>query len=449
MYRGLLVMLFFLTSGYALVQVSTNTPYSSRGIGDVGFTGNAYINGLGGAAVALTDSSQANLYNPSTYSLLAKKNPLFSFGVNHFEKRFTNDNGVTSQGRYTNITHFALIVPFAKRLGIAFGLQPLSKAGYDIDNYEMVEGDSIFYNYKGDGAVQELMLGFAGNVLDSRKHSLSIGINGKYYFGRVNNERRAYRRKSGIEFGGMDTKSLRARDIGFEVGLNYDFRPSNAHSIRFGGVYRPGLNLSFEKTHVRSYFGNYYNIQTFDTLVNTEERGEVFIPTKMSFGLTYTFTPLNEKSSRPKKPSLMYTIAYSLEDWSDYKETFNTGSSTGQYINSNSIRMGFQYIPHRIANDRTTYIHFFDKMSYRIGAYLVNTPYEVGGEQLIDKGLTAGIGIPFVLARSVSTLSISACYGVHGKTSQPGVIKENYYGFNIGINIAPGYDKWFRKRKLN
>ena len=145
----------------------------------------------------------------------------------------------------------------------------------------------------------------------------------------------------------------------------------------------------------------------------------------------------------------MLTVEYSMEDWSRYEEKFDVGSSTGQYVNSNSLRMGFEFKPHRSAIDRSAYIKVFDKMSYRLGAYLVNTPYEVNGVQLVDQGLTAGIGIPLVMNRAVSTVSISGSYGVLGKAGGPGVIKENYFGFNLGINIAPGYDRWFRKYKLD
>src|SRR5690554_705904 len=450
MFRSLLVTLFIVISENALVQISTNSPYSSRGIGDVGFYGNAYISGLGGAATALTDSSQTNLFNPSTYSLVAKQLPLFSLGVNHFEKKFSS-NGATSNARFSSITHMSLVVPFAKRFGIAAGLKPFSRSGYEINDHELIEGDSIFYTYKGDGEIQEFLLGFSGNIIDRRKQSLSIGVNGKYYFGKLNNERRAFQTSNAVQTGGMDIKSIRARDFGLEFGLNYDYRPNIEHSIRVAGVFRPGNNLNFEKSQKRIYYGNYYSKATYDTLLNISgARGEVFLPGKTSLGMTYTFTPQNDSmSSSSKLRSFMITMEYAMEDWSNYEEKFEIGSTSGEYINSNSLRMGFEFIPHRIATDRSAYINVFDKISYRIGAYLVNTPYEVNGEQLIDQGLTAGIGIPLVMSRSVSTISVSGSYGVMGKTAGLGVIKENYFGFNLGINIAPGYDRWFRKYKLD
>src|SRR5690554_2314575 len=154
MYRSLLVTLFIVISGNALVQISTNSPYSSRGIGDVGFYGNAYISGLGGAATALADSSQTNLHNPSTYSLTAKQLPLFSIGVNHFEKTFSN-NGMESKGRFSSITHMSLVLPFANRFGLADGLKRLIRVGYEIIDGELHKGVSILYMYCVSGVIKE------------------------------------------------------------------------------------------------------------------------------------------------------------------------------------------------------------------------------------------------------------------------------------------------------
>lgn len=450
MYRSLLVTLFIVLSGTALVQISTNSPYSSRGIGDLGYYGNAYTSALGGAATALTDSSQTNLYNPSTYSLTAKQNPLFSMGIAHEEKRFSN-NGMESSGRYTGLTHFALVIPFANRLGIAAGLKPLSRRGYEINDYEMVNGDSVYYDYTGRGDLQEFMIGLSGNILDGRRQSLSVGVNGKYYFGQLEDERIVYRNESSIQSGGFNRQTLRAKDFGFEFGLNYDFRPNLTHSFRVAGVYRPGKELNFDKTESNVYFSNYYSLPTYDTLYSSGTiDGNVYLATKTSVGLTYTYTPQNDSTSRSSKlPSYMLTMEYASEDWGSYKEDFNASVTTGQYVNSSSLRLGFEFVRHRLATDRSAYVGFLDKIRYRVGAYSVNTPYEVNGTQLIDQGMTAGIGIPLIMARSVSTLNISGTYGSLGGNAGDGVLRENYYGFKLGINIAPGYDKWFRKYKLD
>lgn len=451
MYRSLLVTLLVVLSGYGLSQLNTNSPYSSQGIGDVNFYGDAYTMGLGNAATALTDSSQVNLYNPSTYSLLANQLPLFSLGVNHFQKTFSNPSG-ESKGQFTGITHMSLVIPFANRFGIAAALKPFSRAGYEINDHEVISaGDSIFYTYQGKGDVYEVLLGFSGNIIQGRNHNLSVGVNGKYYFGRIENERKTIRKVQGTEVGGMDSKALRAKSFGVEAGFIYSYHLSPDHRFRLAGTYRPGLDSKFEKSGTRVFFNDYHNINSYDTIFDTKASGgNVYIPSKTSIGLSYTFAPTNDqRSSNSRLPSLMVLFDYSMEDWSRYDEQFDVGENTGNYVDSDAIRFGVEYIPHRVALDHGTYIKLYHKMSYRVGAYLINSAYQINGEQLTDKGVTLGLGFPFVMNRAVSTVNFSASYGVLGSEVTGQGIKENYFGFNLGINIAPGYDRWFRKYKLD
>lgn len=451
MYRSLVVAFLILFSGVALSQTSTNSPYSSRGIGDVGYYGDAYTSALGGAAVALTDSSQVNLQNPSTYSLLAKQLPLFSVGVNHYQKWFSSPDSPSSRGQFTGISHMALVVPFGKRFGMAGGLKPFSRTGYEINDHTKVQSDSIFYTYKGRGEIYEALLGFSVNVLDAHKHSLSIGVNGKIYFGRIENERKAFKIVKNNDQGGMDIKATRARGLGVDIGVNYNYRPTLEHSIRVAGTYRPGLNTNFDKSQTRIFFSNYSNQATYDTIINSgATKGTIYVPSKTNLGFSYVYTPLNEgKSGESKLMSLTVAFDYSMEDWANYEERFDNEISAGQYVNSSAYRLGVEITPHRFPMDRGTTLNYLHKISYRLGAYFVSTPYEINGLQLVDKGVTAGFGFPFVMNRAVSTVNLSVNYGTLGNKNATTGLKENYLGFNLGINIAPGYDRWFRKYKLD
>lgn len=450
MYRSLLAILFIGCFSVLQAQTSTNNPYSSIGIGDISQYGNAYTSAMGGSYAALMDSSQTNLYNPSSYSLVAQQLPLFSFGVTHVEKTFSNGNQ-ESDGRFTGITHMSLVIPFAKRFGLAFGLKPLSRKGYEINNAEVVGGDSIHYLYKGDGAIQEFLLGFSATLIKRRNQSLTLGVNGKHYFGRVNDERRTYKNTNSGESGGQDIRSLRAKALGIEAGFNYDYHLSNSQSFRLGGTFRPSSSLNFYQSNTRIYYSSYANQNSYDTLLNQMPRkGDVYLPSKTSIGLTYSFTPANDSTrGRSKLPKLLVTASYTIEDYSNYTETFDTDVNKNQFVNSNAIRLGIEYSPHRIAVDRSAYLNFFDKFKYRVGAYTVNTPYEVKGKQLVNRGVTAGIGIPINLKGAVSTVNISGNYGKMGAGSGSGILQETYYGFSFGINIAPGYDRWFKKYKLD
>ncbi|MDX1651467.1 MAG: hypothetical protein R3277_03170 [Brumimicrobium sp.] len=451
MYSKILAIFSLLITGaVSYAQISTNSPYSSQGIGDISFYGNAYMSGLGGSSVALIDSTQSNLMNPSSYSHLAKQTPLFSTGITHVRKTFIQGD-LSSQGNYSAITHFSLIVPFADRLGLAFGMKPFSRSGYDINTATVIDGDSIFYDYEGSGAIQEFVLGFSGQIIKKRNHSLTLGLNVKHYFGNVENLRRAYTKQNIGDVGGMDQRNLQARAFGGEVGLNYRFIPSKEHLFTFGAVYRPQQNLNFIRTHSRIFYSGFTVLSSYDTIVApTSREGTVTAAQRINVGFSYELTPLMEnKENNARLPKFLFTTEFTSENWSAYRETFNDASSDPGFKDLTSFRFGFEYVPHRIAVDRSNYIKTYHKFHYRLGAYSINTPYSFNDEQITDQGLTVGLGIPIVINRSISMINFSASYGDQNAKNSTNVIRETYFGFNLGINIAPSYDRWFKKYKLD
>lgn len=87
-------------------------------------------------------------------------------------------------------------------------------------------------------------------------------------------------------------------------------------------------------------------------------------------------------------------------------------------------------------------------MSYRLSAYSVALPYMQDNFQAQDVGITFGIGLPVVLNRAVSSINFSLNYGNRGTEATNG-INEQYFGVGLGFNIAPSYDRWFRKYQLD
>jgi hypothetical protein len=448
MVKHILVSIFICATFQIMAQISTNSPYSSKGLGDTRFYGNAYLSSLGGSSAAVFDSTQVNLFNPSSYSLVAQQLPLFSLGINHQEKRFSGSAG-ESEGRFSGITHMSLVIPFANRLGLAFGLKPLSRAGYEVNDFSLVNGDSIFYDYTGSGSVQEFLLGFSGTLINRGAHQLTLGVNGKHYFGGISNTRRTYEKINGLEAGGQESRSLRASSFGAEVGMNYQLKLNSTHRLVVGGFFRPELNLGFNQSRTRFYYGNYANPSVYDTLVPYEPvDGLVRLPQQTNIGLTYVFTP-DSIARSSKLPMLMLTMEYSSTQWSRYQESFDENISNTAFLDANSLRAGLEYAPHRNSADRSAYVNFFDKFRYRVGAYRSMMPFEVNNEQVLNQGVTAGIGIPLVINRAVSSVNFAFNYGTMGDNNSAGSLREEYFGVNFGINIAPSYDRWFRKYKLD
>lgn len=446
--KNFILFLFFIGSLHA--QESSVSPFSSQGLGDVGYYGSAYFMGLGGSSVALADSSQANLYNPSTYSFLSQGLPLFSMGIAHQESEFSQ-NDLSARSRYSSISHMSLIVPFGKRFGLAFGLKPLSRTGYEINSAEVINNDSIFYDYTGKGEIQEFLLGFSMKLVDKMNHKLSVGANGIRYFGRIENEKRAYQKSNFIEVGAFEQNFLQAGAFGYELGATYKFSPSSKHVLTLGGYYRLNQDLSMSRSNTRVRFGEFGNKLSYDTLVPlTRREGYVSLPEKLNVGFAYEFKAQKDsESSSGRSPSFMITGEYSTEAWGQYSEHFNDVTTEYNFFDSYSIRTGIQYIPHKEVFERSSFVKGYQKWSYRVGAYAVSEPYVSGGEQVSDMGVSFGVGIPIALNMALSSINFSVNYGERGARSGSGQLQEKYVGVNFGLNIAPSYDRWFRKYKLN
>ena len=86
---------------------------------------------------------------------------------------------------------------------------------------------------------------------------------------------------------------------------------------------------------------------------------------------------------------------------------------------------------------------YFERMTYRAGFNYENTGLVLKNEEI--KGLNAHLGIGLPVGRYHSNINIGFEYGQKGNTNL-GLIKENYYGVNIGLSFN---DVWFQRRKFN
>lgn len=441
--------LLFSFLGSLKAQISTTNPFSSQGLGDVSFYGDAYFQGMAGITAALVDSAQTNLYNPSSYSLLAKGLPLFSMGIIG-QNSVYSQNDASSLSRYASVTHMALAIPFANRFGLAFGLKPYSRTGYEINSSTEVSGDSIFYDYTGAGEIQEFNFGFAATIVNRPSHTLAVGANGKHYFGRVTNRRMSYQKANQALNGYFQDDYLNVSSQGVDIGLTYKYRPSESSQFTFGATFQPQHNLNVAKGSARVFFGNLANVNGYDTIVPYQRNeGTVVLPQRLNIGLTYELKPQSDTiRKRNKLPSYLVSAEYGASSWSQYEENIPNNSTTPVFSDMTSLRFAFQFTPHRFANDRSSYIKAYDRMSYRLGAYSVALPYMQDGLQVQDVGISFGVGVPIVLNRAVSSLNFSVNYGNRG-TEATNSINEQYLGVGLGFNIAPSYDRWFRKYQLD
>lgn len=87
--------------------------------------------------------------------------------------------------------------------------------------------------------------------------------------------------------------------------------------------------------------------------------------------------------------------------------------------------------------------HGFARLSYRVGGYINNTYIMLDGKQLVDKGLTLGLGIPLMQRK----MNFNLAYQIGQKSSNAkGTIIETHQSFGISITLL---DLWFIKPKFD
>lgn len=447
-------VLLVIIGNVAFAQTNTaNSPYSSFGLGEFGVIGNAVFSGIGNSVLTYQDSTVINFFNPSSYNTLAKGLPLFSLGSStRFSNYSEGDN--TDFSSITVIEHFAFAVPFAKNFGLAFGLKPYTRRGYEFSSRIAVDDDSLYYNYSGKGGINEGFLGFSANLINKRNTRLSIGANGGYLFGNVENTRKSGLIVSGVSnnqyAGGVSVERLRAGAFHYQLGLTFEHKINEKHSIgiaasidplqKIKGAYETGLFFTYDITQEHGYD----TLSFSDTL-----SGYVTNVPDYNFGARYTLNFTGNKDDiKQIQSELSFHLAYGIADWTKYNNTYDTGF-VNNFLNTQNMSFGIQYVPEKNFVTTNANIKYYHKIRYRIGVNYRTLPYSTNGEQVTDFGTTFGFGLPIPIKKTLSSVNLGFVIGKRGISDRK-ALNEKYYGLNLGITIAPfANDKWFVKRKLN
>lgn len=437
-----LIIILFQVSVWS--QKTSNSPLSSYGLGEFGGFDHASFSAFGNISIPLSDSLNLNFNNPASYSFLGIGQPIFSTGISSKFSTF-NQNGITEKSNISAVNHFALGVPFAKRFGLALGIKPHSRKGYDFIEKQAIGKDSISNNYRGNGSINQAFMGFSIRILNIRKHKLSIGTNASYLFGRVNDERLA--NLVSESFGAIEQKSYQLKSLSYELGLSYIFNFAPNQALNFGFTYLPEQHLASFKNTILASASDISNEQTYTSLGNVYEKGEILFPSMISSGLCYSYRPKVDSSyNKTKIPQIKLLAEFSNANWSSYRSNFESDSSYN-FQNTTKIAFGIEFTPHYNYLDRSKAITYFHKIKYRAGFQYASLPIVRNGVALKSQLYSVGFSLPIISQRSVSSFNIGLTLNDKGKGTS---FSEKFIGLNVGVNIAPGtYDRWFKKYKID
>ena len=412
---GITVVIFGFISQLE-AQISTSSPYSRFGLGELQQNIFPEFNAFGGASTALSNPKSVNPSNPASYSSFAPNSFLLATGGWHQTTKMQN---ATAEQIVNNnaFSHLILGFPLSRKLGASIGMIPFSSTGYEI-NARNLESNADM-NYYGDGGLSKIYFGGAYEPFNG----FSVGINASYLFGGLNRRKQLVFDDETF-FNSRSNSKINLKGYYYELGLLYKKAVNVNNEFSIGFTANNNSSIRAKKTElVESFeFSGVFEVPK-DTFVNSTQWGDVILPQYISTGISYN-----------KNKKWLFVADYSMQNWADY----TMFDESDNLANSMTICGGMQYTP-----EYNSITKYYKRMDYRMGASYSNTPLQFQDNQLKEMSVSFGFGIP--VKKSVTKYDFSCTLGQRG-TTEDNLIKEQF----VRLGLSVSYDGiWFVKRKYD
>ncbi len=409
------ILAFVLVGLSSSAQNESNSPYSRFGLGDLQSFSTATQSAMGGVGIASYDPLSINVINPASYSSVFAQRFTMQTGGIHTTKLLQT----STQNQVVNSTNFNYLMfsfPLSKFWGTSVGLLPYSEKSYSFS--DAITDPSADLLFEGNGGLTRIYFGNSTNV----NKNLSIGANLNYLFGNLNSSRKVFFNDVRV-FNTKINEDINIKGFYFDFGLMYKAKLGKWNSV-LGFTMDNGSEISAEKTSLIETFRSGGEFELIEDTISFDQQlgGSLVLPTSMGFGLALS----NEQWK--------IMADYKSDNWEEY----NLFGTNDDLENSSRLALGFEFVP-----DKKSINRYYKMIRYRLGMYSSKTYLNLKNQQLDEKAITLGFGLP--LKRSGSLVNLSAELGQMG-TTDDGLIKESFARFKIGFIFS---DIWFIKRKYD
>ena len=397
------------------------SPYSVYGIGDLHMAGTAFNASMGGVGIATRNKRFVNTLNPASVTARDSLSVMADFGLSGKASLFTQGDLKGAKTLF-NINDFVLSFPLWRKTAFMAGIKPFSDTGFSMSYIDRItSGDQSIgytgnraYGAFGDGGLNQIFVG--GSVLLWNR--LSLGAEYDLFFGTV----------SKYSSSSFSDASYRSQTLGdtlqvsastAKFGLQYE-QPIGTGKLTLGATYRL-------KAKVKGHAIEYSNVSEMDLGSHELVKDNISLGDELGVGLSWN-----------QGDKWMVEADYTRGDWSgsnfDAVRGFrNNGAYAFRSSVSQSARLGFEFTPNR--NDIR---YFFKRCTYRAGAYVDQSYFQVDGQNIVSAGITLGMTLP--VYRGYNGITFALDLGQRGFGNA--FVKEKYLGFHLGFNI---FDIWFQK----
>lgn len=448
-YPALILVLSLFSTAVANAQTSDISPYSRYGIGDLQDQNSVLNFSMGGTGIAYHNDASTpffiNLKNPASYAYGfvpiedssgtgGRKMAAFEAGLQDNILSLSSTGGQTASSNNAYLAYLALNIPVSRHFGLAMGLTPVSTEGYNITTNNAVDSDGVpsktivQTNYQGSGGISKVFIGAAYAPVKN----LSFGANLSYLFGNLTNTEEINFSNANI-FNTLKAENVGIHSFNADFGIMYTLtlvkntdRPEKNWYVTFGATVAPSMNL------IANY--NIFSVSQdavggiVDTLQDSGYVGKIRIPMKVGGGITIR-----------RGDSWTFSFDYTMQNWSQ----FSYFGQSENLSDSKTFGAGIQYVPKK--KFPKTYLQ---RVHYRIGYSYSMNYLDLYSTPLIDRGFSAGIGLPIGASNPLehpAVLNIAVKVGSMGTTTN-NLILQNYVQLMFGFTFN---DHWFDKRKFN
>ncbi|HVG16715.1 MAG TPA: hypothetical protein VM935_17200, partial [Chitinophagaceae bacterium] len=409
---------------------------------------NVVNRGMGGISAAYSDAFSINFNNPASYSSFktyveeksgraTSGRVLLDIGVNYESKTLrAPNNPLKFSSSYGYFSYIQVGLPLNKNWGLSFGLRPVSRINYKINQVGVVTDpltnkdiDSALTQFNGNGGMNLPTIGTGYAI-----KNFSIGGSIGYLFGKREFSTRRIFLSNSVPFQSSNyaTNSY-VGDLFFNAGAQYKITINKETLLRLGFSGNLQQNLKANRSTVRETFitdANGSNVRVDSALEVNEEKGELIYPASYTTGFVL-------EHQKEKGGSWLIGVDYVTTKWDNYRY-FNSKDAVR---NNWQIRAGAQIRPKPASN-------YFSNVAYRLGFY-TGPDYINVGTELPQSGISLGLALPVANYNRLSPgqftiVNLGFEYGRRGNNDN--TLKENQFRISAGLNLS---DLWFSKRRYD
>jgi hypothetical protein len=451
-----LTTLLVLVCSITATKAQINSPFSRYGIGnEIYHSQNASSQGMGGFTAAYTANMNGNFgqsinfNNPASYSGLYMTT--FDLAVNLTNATLQSENPTSRyQSAYFVPNYLSVGIPInkVKKIGMAFGLRPISQINYSIVEPKLLSsGDSLYNNYIGQGGLNQAYIGFG-----KAWKNFSIGFNTGYNFGKKNIENiksfqynpdstAFYQSKSSTNtvFGGAFFQLGILGEYSLQTVSHPKSTDKTEYTLSYGGTYTFNQSLSGKQDILRTTgaFSTTTEVALDTVLLNSSIAGKINLPATITAGIAFH---KKEISNRGSYEQWVLGIQYDFANW---KDKYSFYGESDKVSNAKMTRIGLQFCPNAFDYD-----NYWSTVVYRAGLNFGKDYISFDQAGLNVTTFTIGAGLPIRKYRSYdyqfSLINLALQYGRRGTSAN--AYQESFFQFTVGYSLS---DVWFNKRKYD